>query len=302
LTWNLDAVGQEVAPVDHSWSSSDTLLYSLGVGAGAHDPFGFELEFTTDNSEGKPQLVLPTFGVTIALKNSAFALAGAFDPTQSVHGEQGIRLARPIPPEGRVTTMGRLTGIYDKGSGAVVTADTRSVDATTGELMFTTTSSLFVRGAGGFGGPRGPSAARSGSRDAEADLVLRAETRHDQALLYRLSGDRNPLHSDPAFAQRAGFATPILHGLCTYGFAGRLLLHALYGSDPTRFVSMDARFSRPARPGDPLTVQVWRDGPGEAQFRVESEPGTVVLDQGRLVYRDVDPDDGRSPARERVVP
>jgi acyl dehydratase len=301
LTWNLDAVGQELAPVDHAWSSADTLLYSLGVGAGVHDPFGFELEFTTDNSEGQPQLVLPTFGVTVALRNSAFALAGTFDPTQSVHGEQGITLAKPIPPEGRVTTVGRLTGIHDKGSGAVVTTETRSVDTTTGQLMFTTTSSLFVRGAGGFGGPRGPSAARSGAPDAEADLVIQAETRPDQALLYRLSGDRNPLHSDPAFAQRAGFGTPILHGLCTYGFAGRLLLHALCGSDPTQFVSMDARFSRPARPGEPLTVRVWRDGPGEADFRVESEPGTVVIDQGRLVYRDAEPDHGRPPAGEPVV-
>ncbi len=128
MTWNLDAVGEEVAPVDHSWSSDDALLYSLGVGAGDLDPFGFELEFTTDNSEGRPQKVLPTFGVTIAMKNSAFALAGTFDPTQSVHGEQSIALVRPIPTEGCVTTIGRLTGIYDKGSGAVVTTETRSID------------------------------------------------------------------------------------------------------------------------------------------------------------------------------
>ena len=300
MTWNLDAVGQEVSPVEQSWTSSDSLLYSLGVGAGVQDPFGLELEFTTENSEGMPQKVLPTFGVAIAFHNSAYALAGSFDPTQSVHGEQSISLARPIPPEGRVLTTGRLTGVYDKGSGAVVTTEARSVDASSGEPMFTTRSSLFVRGGGGFGGPRGPSAAQPTIPDGDAELVLRAEIRRDQALLYRLSGDRNPLHSDPAFAVRAGFDTPILHGLCTYGFTGRLLLHALCGSEPARFVSMEARFARAARPGDELTVHVWRKAPGEAAFRVNTKPGTVVIDRGHIAYRDTDADDGagRRPERE----
>ncbi len=204
MTWHLDAVGEEVAPVEHSWISTDSLLYSLGVGAGMQDPFGSELAFTTENSRDIPQLVLPTFGVAVAFRNAAFSLAGSFDPLRSVHGQQGISLARPLPPEGRVVTVGRLTGIFDKGSGAVVTTESRSVDAVTGEPMFTTTSSLFVRGAGGFGGPRGPSAPSAPPR-RDPDMVLRAETRRDQALLYRLSGDRNPLHSDPHFAERSGF-------------------------------------------------------------------------------------------------
>jgi acyl dehydratase len=285
VTWNLDAVGQEVAPVEQSWTSKDALLYSLGVGAGIEDPFGSELAFTTENSGGTAQLVLPTFGVAIAFHNAAFALAGPFDPLRSVHGQQGITLAAPLPPEGRVLTVGRLTGIFDKGSGAVVTTESRAVDATSGQPRFTTRSSLFVRGAGGFGGPRGPSAVAN-PPDREPDLVLRAETRHDQALLYRLSGDRNPLHSDPQFAERSGFGTPILHGLCTFGFAGRLLLHALCGSDPARFISMDSRFVRPVRPGEPLAVHVWQEATGEAQFLVESEPGTVVIDQGHVIFRD----------------
>ncbi len=138
--------------------------------------------------------------------------------------------------------------------------------------------------------------------DREPDLVLRAVTRRDQALLYRLSGDRNPLHSDPAFARRAGFGTPILHGLCTFGFAGRLLLHALCESDPSRFVSMHSRFARPVRPGDPLVVHVWREGAGEATFLVETEPGTVVIDEGRLVFRGLTSEEAAGPRRAQDDP
>ncbi len=206
MTWNLDAVGQEVSPVEQSWTSSDSLLYSLGVGARAQDPFGQELEFTTENSEGMHQKVLPTFGVAFAFHNSAHALARSLDGTQSVHGEQAISRARPIPPEGRVVTTGRLTGVYDKGSGAEVTTEARSVDASSGEPMFTTRSSLFVRGGGGF--------------------------------------------------------------------------------------SMEARFAREVRPGDRLTVHVWRNAPVEAAFRLHTDPGTVGIDRGRIVYRDTDADGG----------
>ncbi len=286
MTWDLDAVGTETAPTERAWTADDALLYALAVGAGVVDPVGFELDLTTENSGEVPQRVLPTFGVVIATGGSAFALAGAFDPTMVVHGEQGIELSGPIPPEGRVTTTSRLSGIYDKGSGAVIAAESRSVDASSGELRFKTSSSLFVRGAGGFGGERGPAPAHPALPEREPDLLLRAQTRPDQALLYRLVGDRNPLHSDPGFAAAAGFGKPILHGLCTYGFAGRLLLHGLCGSDPARFISMEGRFSRPVLPGDALVVQAWRLGDGEAVFRVETGKGDVVIDQGRLGYRE----------------
>jgi acyl dehydratase len=284
MSWNLDAVGEVAAPTEHAWTSKDALIYALGVGAGAADPVGSELEFTTENSIGVEQMVLPTLGVVLATGGEAFGLAGTFDATMAVHGEQGIELAGPLSPEGRVITTSRLTGIYDKGAGAIVTVDSRSVDATTGEWRFTTTSSLFVRGGGGFGGERGPSTGALALPERDPDHVLQAETRRDQALLYRLSGDRNPLHSDPAFARRAGFDRPILHGLCTYGFTGRLLLHALCGSDPSRFVSMSGRFSKPVWPGDILTVRVWKLSDGMAAFRTETQSGEVVIDHGRLGY------------------
>ena len=284
MTWNLDAVGQEAAPTEEAWTSNDALLYALGVGAGVADPVGSELEFTTENSSGVAQKVLPTFGVVLATGGAAFGLAGSVDATMAVHGEQGIELAGPLPSEGRIRTTSRLAGIYDKGAGAVVAVESRSVDAVTGEWRFTTTSSLFLRGGGGFGGERGPSGGANTPPEREPDHVLQVETRRDQALLYRLSGDHNPLHSDPQFAKRAGFDVPILHGLCTYGFTGRLLLHALCGSDPARFVSMNGRFSKPVWPGDTLTVRAWVVSDGVAVFRTETQSGDVVIDQGRLGF------------------
>jgi acyl dehydratase len=284
MAWNLEAVGEVAQPTEHAWSSTDALIYALGVGAGVADPVGSELEFTTENSIGVTQKVLPTLGVVLATGGEAFQLAGTFDATMAVHGEQGIELAGPLPPEGRVVTTSRLTGIYDKGAGAIVAVESRSDDATTGEWRFTTRSSLFVRGGGGFGGERGPSVEDVAIPPRQPDHLLQAETRPDQALLYRLVGDHNPLHSDPQFAKRAGFDRPILHGLCSYGFTGRLLLHALCGSDPARFVSMSGRFSRPVWPGDTLTVRVWLLSDGLAAFRTETQSGEVVIDRGQLGY------------------
>ena len=207
---------------------------------------------------------------------------GEFDPAMLLHGEQGIELFGPIPPAGTVRTTSTVTGIYDKGSGALVVIESTSVDPATGERRWRTTNALFIRGEGGFGGERGPAAAPP-TPEGPPDQVVEYATRPDQALLYRLSGDRNPLHSDPAFARRAGFERPILHGLCTYGVTGRALLHALCHSDPGRFLSMHGRFSRPTYPGDTLKVSMWVDGP-IAVFRTENQRGEVVLDQGVLHF------------------
>jgi acyl dehydratase len=291
MSLNLDAVGTKSEPVARSWHHKDALLYALGVGAGALDPTGFELELTTENSAGIAQRVLPTFVTIVGQGGRAAAAIGDYDPAMLVHGEQAIRLHGEIPPDGSVTTTTTVAGIYDKGSGGLVVLESESVYADTGAPAFSGRTGLFIRGEGGFGGPRGPEGDPESALAAEPlpsrepDETVTYSTRSDQALLYRLSGDRNPLHSDPTFAKRAGFDRPILHGLCTYGFTGRALLHAVCGSDPSKFGSMRARFSRPTMPGDTLTVSVWEvadQATGAYRFRTENQRGEVVIDGGLL--------------------
>lgn len=279
---NPDAVGSSGEPTERSWNSKDCLLYAVGVGAGSVDP-SWELEFTTENSRDVKQQVLPTFAVIVGGGGGGMRNIGTFNPAMLVHGEQAIELSGPIPTEGKVRTVGKVVGIYDKGSGAVIATESESVDAETGEPRFKTRSSMFIRGEGGFGGDRGPSGPKNVPPDRDPDHSVTYQTRQDQALTYRLSGDRNPLHSDPTFAKMAGFDRPILHGLCSYGFTGRALLHTLCGSDPANFKSMEARFSKPVMPGDALTVKMWVDG-NSAVFRTETQNGDVVIDQGLCTF------------------
>ncbi|HZU71181.1 MAG TPA: MaoC/PaaZ C-terminal domain-containing protein [Acidimicrobiales bacterium] len=268
---------------ERSWSSKDALIYALGVGAGVIDPTGKELEFTTENSRGVTQQVLPTFAVVVGGAGGGMRNIGSFNPAMLVDGGRTVELERPLPVEGRIRSRGRVTGVYDKGSGAVIASESESVDASSGETLFRLKSNVFIRGEGGFGGDRGPSGPRNAPPDRQPDHAVTYETRPDQALIYRLSGDRNPLHSDPEFAKLAGFPKPILHGLCTYGFTGRALLHTLCGSDPARFKVMEGRFSKPVFPGDSLTVKMWVEG-DEAVFVTESSSGETVIDQGRFVF------------------
>ena len=274
------AVGTEFGPTDRSWDSKDCLLYAVGIGAGME-----ELEFTTENSVGIDQKVFPTFA-TIVGQGAGFAMRGnigSYNPAMLVHAEQGITLYNPIPVEGTVQTTGKVVGIWDKGSGALVATEALTVDAKTGDKLFSKYSSLFIRGEGGWGGDRGPSGAKNVAPDREPDHTVSYETLPQQALIYRLSGDRNPLHSDPQFAAAAGFDRPIIHGLCTYGFTGRALLHTLCGSNPQRFRSMNARFTKPAWPGDTLTVNMWVNG-NEAIFRTETQRSEIVIDQGLFTF------------------
>ena len=245
------AIGQEGGPVSRKWTSKDALLYAVGVGAGTG-----ELPFTTENTQDTPQRVLPTFAVIIGGGGAPFDKIGSFNPAMLVHGEEGIELLGEIPPEGEIESVGKVSAIWDKGKGAVVEMTSESTLVATGEPLLRTRMSAFIRGEGGFGGERGPSATLE-IPSRKPDHEVHYDTSIDQALLYRLSGDRNPLHSDPSFAQMGGFEKPILHGLCTYGFTGRALLHALCDGDPARFKSMDGRFSKPVYPGDTLGVAMW---------------------------------------------
>jgi acyl dehydratase len=281
---NPDAVGAESEPAEATWSSKDSLLYALGVGAGQTDPTGFELEFTTENSEGIQQRALPTMPVVINARNpkgpSPFEAIGTFNWAMLVHGEQSVTLHQELPPEGKAMIKGRVAGMYDKGKAAVVVLENEATD-TSGKPLFSTTMSAFIRGEGGWGGDRGPSGPRNVAPEREPDKIVSYDTRTDQALLYRLNGDRNPLHSDPSFAKLAGFEKPILHGLCTYGFTGRALLHAACGGDPARFKHMEGRFSTPVMPGDRLDVPLWLDG-DEVIFQA-CVGDNVVIDSGKLV-------------------
>lgn len=268
---------------ERSWDSKDALLYAVGVGAGSLDPTGKELEFTTENSRNVQQKVLPTFAVIIGGAGGGMRNIGTFNAAMLVDGGRTIELHREIPVEGRIKSRGRVVGVYDKGSGAVIMSESESVDAETEEPLLSLKSQVFIRGEGGFGGDRGPSGPKNVPPDRDPDKQVTYDTRPDQALTYRLSGDRNPLHADPEFAKMAGFPKPILHGLCTYGFTGRALLHELCGSDPAKFKSMEGRFSKPVMPGDALTVKMWIDG-NEALFYTETQNGDVVIDQGRCTF------------------
>jgi acyl dehydratase len=282
---NPDAVGTTSEPARRSWDSADCLLYALGVGAGADDPLR-ELEFTTENSNGIDQRVLPTMAVVLGPLGGGSALRdiGTFNPAMLVHGEQGITLHREIPTSGTLESVSRITGIFDKGKGAVIATESNATLVEGGEPLFDTRSSVFIRGEGGWGGDRGPSGPQNVPPDRDPDSELTYQTRTDQALLYRLNGDRNPLHSDPTFAAMGGFDRPILHGLCTYGFTGRALLHLVCDGDPARFRSMDGRFSSPVMPGEALTVKVWGTGDGEGVFQTTGADGRVVIDAGKVTW------------------
>jgi acyl dehydratase len=279
MALNPEAVGSVGDVRTISWNSKDALLYAVGIGAGQAD-----LPFTTENTQQTPQVVFPTFAVvagsgTASPGASAMSKIGSFNFALLVHGSQAITLHRPIPVEAEATTQDRVVAMYDKGKAAVVVME-NEVKLASGEPLWNTRSSVFIRGEGGWGGERGPSGPQNEPpADRAPDHEVTLQTSPDQAFVYRLSGDRNPLHTDPSFAALGGFDRPILHGLCSYGFTGRALLGELCGNDVTRFQHVEGRFSSPVLPGDALTVRMWRAGDGEAVFTT-SVGDRVVIDQG----------------------
>jgi acyl dehydratase len=281
---NPEAVGTRSEPARRAWSSKDALIYALGVGAGAADPLA-ELEFTTENTNDTPQRALPTIAVVLGPLGGAFGAIGSFNPAMLVHGEQGITLHREIPVEGELEAVSEITGIYDKGKGAVVVTESKATLVDSGEPLFDTRMSAFIRGEGGWGGDRGPSGTPNAAPERDPDHSVVVQTRHDQALVYRLSGDRNPLHSDPSFAAMGGFDRPILHGLATFGVAGRAVLSALCGNQSARLKRLDARFASPVFPGETIRTEIWREGAGRAAYRASVvERDLVVLNNGYVEY------------------
>jgi acyl dehydratase len=279
MTIDSSIVGLTGTTVTRSWTADDAQLYAVAVGAGVPDA-SKELEFTTESS-GEPQRVVPSFVCVAASAPLPESLD--IDLTKMLHAEMSFDLHRPVPTAATVESTSRITGLFDKGSGALITYEIDVAIAETGERLATLGSSMFVRGEGGFGGDRGATDDWA-QPDREPDATVSFETRPEQALIYRLTGDRNPLHSNPEFAKRSGFDRPILHGMCTYGFVTRALLHSVADSDPARFESFSARFSRVVMPGDSLTTTVWKTDDG-ALFRTHNQSGDIVLDKGRMSVR-----------------
>lgn len=271
-----------------AWSDTETLLYALAVGAGVED-----LALTTENSHGVPQQVLPTFAVVVAAGFDVLPRLGRVSYSRMLHGAQGVRLHRPLPAAGELEVVAEIADLQDKGEtrNAVVTLVGRGNDPRSGELVAETTTTLVFRGHGGFGGSAGASVAPVAIPERVPDHEVDDRTDERQPLLYRLTGDRNPLHSDPWFArEKAGFPRPILHGLCTYGIAGRALVAALCDGDCAGVAGIDARFTAPVFPGERLTTSAWQLTETSAAFRVEAHgtddlPRRVVLDAGHVALR-----------------
>jgi acyl dehydratase len=274
------AVGQRSAAHEFSYDWRTLAIYALGVGARRD-----ELTYLYEGVEGGIR-ALPSFAV-VPVQPAVFEVLDKTggDFAMVVHGAQSIRLHGRLPPSGRIRSTARISGIYDLKRFAQVVVETTSElvgddGAPTGGPVFETSWSIIYRGAGGFGGPRPPeNDAPSVPKDREPDFVFEQPTSPEQALLYRLSGDTNPLHADPALAEKVGFPQgPILHGLCTYGIAGRAVLHGACGGDPSRLRALHAQFRKPVWPGDTLVVRGFHlDGGRVALSAIVKERDEAVL-------------------------
>lgn len=265
------------------YDDRDTMLYALASGMGRDPRDRDELRFVY---EGDGFVAMPSLAVVVA--RSPLARTLPIDFTRVLHGEQFLTIHRPLPTAAELIADTRLTRIVDKGAdkGAVIYHETAARLADGGEPLFTVGGSLFARGDGGFGGASDGAPVPHAIPDRAPDLVHVTTTRGDQALLYRLTGDRNPLHADPDIARQAGFDRPILHGLCSYAIACRAVLAGACDCDPTRIAAFDVRFSAPVYPGDRIETDLWVDG-GVVSFRCRvPDRNVVALNNGRCLLRD----------------
>ncbi|MBT7663399.1 MAG: 3-alpha,7-alpha,12-alpha-trihydroxy-5-beta-cholest-24-enoyl-CoA hydratase [Rhodospirillaceae bacterium] len=267
----------EILGKEFTYTDNDSMLYALGIGMGADQMDRQELSFCYEQG----QRVMPSQATVIAFDVSAFWNCG-IDIVQMVHGEQRLNLHQPLPPAATVVSDVRVINAFDKGEGrgALIQLETVLTDKASGDKLCTMESVLFARGDGGYGGPQGSPEALPKSPMRPADHVVEFQTLPRQALIYRLSGDRNPLHCDPDFAATGGFEKPILPGLCTYGHACHAVLRAACDYEPERMLSFSARFSAPVIPGDLLQTHIWEDE-DEIYFTTSvPERDLIVLSNG----------------------
>lgn len=261
------------------YTDRETMLYAIGIGMGADPLDRNELPYVFE----QPMLKTVPSMATVLARVPLLKDCG-YDYTKVVHGEQHLALHRPLPAEGELIASARVTAAYDKGAGkgAVIYTETAVRSAADGQPMFTLVSSTFARGDGGFGGPAGSGPQPHAIPDRKPDATTTLQTGKDQALLYRLNGDRNPLHADPDLALRVGFRAPILHGLCTYGIACRAVLQTVAAYDHTRITGFDVRFSAPVYPGDAIATDIWVDGKVVSfRCRIPGRDNVVVINNGK---------------------
>ena len=281
----VQAVGADLGAVEFAWTTTDVLLYHLGVGAGAHPTDERELRYVFEDR----LQVLPTFGVVAPnfrmFEPPALTFPGIdVELAKVLHGTQSITVHSPLPADGQAVARSRIANVWDKGKAAVIVHESEVMDDA-GAPLWTMRSDIFARDEGGFGGERGPSS-RQPPQIGDPDLVLEVATLPQQALLYRLCGDRNPLHADPSFAAVAGFDRPILHGLCTYGIVCKTLVDELLAGDVARVSTFSTRFAGILFPGETLRVRVWRTDTGYAATATSANRADApVLNETVLTVR-----------------
>jgi acyl dehydratase len=267
------------ADVEHAYTEKDTMLYALGVGCALDPEEPGELKFVYEHGLA----ALPTMAVVLAYPgNWLESKASTADYSKVLHGEQSLTLHRPLAPSGTIIGRTRNVDLLDKGTdkGAVLFTERQLLDKATGTPIATMTSTAMLRGDGGFGGKAGPQPAPHKLPDTAPTRHVDIKIAPNAALIYRLSGDRNPLHADPKAAAAGGFAKPILHGLCTYGVAGRAIIRACCGNDPSRLRGLQVRFSSPVYPGETVRTEMWPAGE-QVSFRARVlERDLVVINNG----------------------
>ncbi len=279
MSLNYEGLMRARSSESRHYSDRDTMLYALGIGMGRDPMNEKELSFVYE----KELKAVPTMASALLITfNMSMLTDNGVNMQLVLHGEERLTLHQPLPVQGDITYDLRVKDVFDKGKdkGALIITEAKA-RLSDGTPLFTIERNRFARGNGGSGGRKDGAPEPQVLPNRKADLTCTLDTRADQALLYRLMGDRNPLHADPGFARGAGFAKPILHGLCTYGTACRAVLSAFCDYDPSRIKSFDVRFSAPVMPGDTLVTEMW-DETGYLAFRTKvKESGVVVLNNGR---------------------